>query len=101
MLCVSQGSRRYLPCASRVPALSSDQIAARLPLDTVGPSWPVGVGHRRSTIRPPGEEVPVVDALFVWGDVLALVEPRGSEHAGEGRAGGQEALDGDHDESLE
>ena len=47
---------------SRVPSLSSDEVAARAPLDAVGSSVAVGVGGLGATVSPPGEVAAVVGA---------------------------------------
>lgn len=88
---------RDLPRSAGVPALAADKITTLLPLDAVRAARAVGVGHRRSTVRPPGEEVSVVDALLVGSD-LALVQAQswGGDDAADGGASREKSAEGDH-----
>ena len=56
----------YIPCVqSRVPALSTNKITSRSPLDFVCPTGEVGIRRRGASVTPPGIEVTVVPALRV------------------------------------
>jgi hypothetical protein len=88
---------------SRVPSLATDQVAARLPLDTIRTAGAVCVGDGRSSIGPPGEEVSIVGTLLVGSD-LSLVEAGGGDvlkagsgdDAGDGGTGRHKCGEADH-----
>lgn len=88
--------RADLPGRAGVPALAADKVATGLPADAVRATGLVGVGHGGRAVRPPGEEVAIVGALLVGGDVLALGEGGGGDDTGDGRAGGEQSGDGNH-----
>jgi hypothetical protein len=88
---------------SGVPSLATDQVAARLPLNTIGTAGAVRVGDGRSSIGPPGEEVSIVGALLVGSD-LSLVEAVSGgvmeagkgDDAGDGGTGRHKRGEADH-----
>lgn len=100
---------RVLPASSRVPSLSTDEVASVAPLHGVLAALSHGVHGRAAAIRPPGVEVPVVGADAV-GSVLAPLQSSGhvailalvkevegaGDDAGDSCGSEQKGFEGDH-----
>jgi hypothetical protein len=103
------GNTDDLPASSRVPSLSTNEVAGVPPGHGVLRSLAHDVLSRATTIGPPGVEVSVVGSLRA-GSGLALLKESGrvdivtieeevkggSKHTGGGHCGEEKRLEGDH-----
>jgi len=90
---------------SRVPSLSTDEVATTSPVDAVASASTVGVGDARATISPPRVEAAVVSSLSV-GSALAgnkvtrrtssYISGGSSENASGRNSSGDEGGERDH-----
>lgn len=86
---------------TRVPALPANEVAARLPLNTVTTPIEVGVGDRRGPISPPRVVKTAVLASAAWCALLTFDRiSRGGDDARSGERGKGEAGELEHADSI-
>jgi hypothetical protein len=98
-----------LPRGTSLPALTTNKVAARLPVDAVLALGTVGVGSLGTVVGPPGVVAAVVHASGggssttggeLSGGAGSQIGGRGGEGAGGSHSGGDDGGEGDHFEVL-